>query len=304
MSVRGSVSFGPLIVFALLAFLALPSSATAVCTVGGTLANYDDEAAMLGDGGGTFIQNGQWAAQSFVSTGTNRLGGVSLFMKNNAPTGDAATVSVRADAAGVPGAVLGQATASTTNTSTFDWLAFDFEPQGLQLTDGATYWIVASNTVTMSGQGYAWQERYAAAAYVDGISRVSSDQGVSWGAPQGLDFGFRVLVCAPVDAPIPSNAFTLGVAELNKKKGTATIAVTLPGPGLLGISGEGVSQQFGQVEAGNAQLSVNASGKALKTLQRKRRVTLQTTITFSPSGGSLAEQDLPVKLKLAKRRKA
>ena len=38
----------------------------------------------------------------------------------------------------------------------------------------------------------------------------------------------------------PSNEFTLGKPKLNKRKGTARLAVTVPGPGELALSGNGV----------------------------------------------------------------
>jgi hypothetical protein len=304
---------------ALLASLALPSAASAACTPGATLAKYDDEAAMLGGAGGTFIQNSQWVAQAFVSAGSSELSSVSLFVENQAPTGDAVTASVQSDAAGVPGTILGQAAASTTNTTSFGWLVFDFEPLGLQLASGTTYWIVASNSVAVSGQGYAWQQTSSASAYADGISRASTNQGATWGGPLTDDFGFRVLACAPpTDVPTdppptdppptdppatPSNAFTLGATQRNKEKGTATLNITFPNPGELTVSGNGLAAaSAGQatiaqaVSAGPAGVLIKAKGTKKAKLNRTGKVKLDVAITYTPTNGTANTQTVRVKL--------
>lgn len=191
-----------LLIAAVLLGLTVPASAQAVCDPSVPIAKYDDESAMLSGGGGSFVQNSQWIAQSFVLPAPERLGDVALFMANLAPTGDVVTVQVRADSSGLPGAVLAQVSASTTNTS-FDWLSLAFSSAGLELAGGTTYWIVAINSVTNNGQGYAWQETNTAPAYPDGISRASSNQGGSWGAALNADFGFKVF-CAPApSSPAP-----------------------------------------------------------------------------------------------------
>jgi len=321
--VEGWGNRGLLCCVALLVSLALPSAASAACTLGATLAKYDDEAAMLAGGGGTFVQDSQWVAQAFVIAGSNELGGVSLFMKNQAPTGDTVTVSVRSDVAGVPGTILGQTTASTTNTTTYDWLVFDFEPLGLQLASGTTYWIVANNSITANGQGYAWQETSSAGAYTEGISRVSANQGASWGGALNADFGFRVLACAPqtgvpinppttnppaTDPPAtPSNVFTLGTTQRNRKKGTVTLNITLPNPGELTASGNGVTvASAGQatiaraVSAGPARVLIKAKGRKRAKLNRTGKVKVDVAITYTPTNGTANTQTVKVKLKLKK----
>jgi opacity protein-like surface antigen len=185
-----------LLIAVLLLSLAVPASAQAACDPSVPIAKYDDESAMLSGGGGTFVQDSQWIAQSFVLPAPERLGDIGLFMTNLAPSGDVVTVQVRSDSSGLPGPVLAQVSASTTNTSSFEWLLLAFSSAGLELAGGTTYWIVAINSITNNGQGYAWQETNTAPAYPDGISRASNNQGGSWGAALNADFGFRVF-CAP-----------------------------------------------------------------------------------------------------------
>ena len=46
-----------------------------------------------------------------------------------------------------------------------------------------------------------------------------------------------------VDKLRPSNSFTLAKPKLNKHKGTATLAATVPEPGKLALAGKGVKKQ-------------------------------------------------------------
>jgi hypothetical protein len=107
---------------------------------------------------------------------------------------------------------------------------------------------------------------------------------------------------------VPSNTATLDTTVLNKKKGTATLNLTLPNPGDLTASGTGVSASSAgravaskAVPAGAAQLLVKATGKQRKKLNANGKVTLNVTITFTPTNGDPGTQ--PVKVKLKKKTK-
>jgi hypothetical protein len=102
----------------------------------------------------------------------------------------------------------------------------------------------------------------------------------------------------------PSNSVTVGATALNKKKGTATLNLTLPNPGDLTASGSGVSAASAghaviskAVPAGAAQLLVKATGKKRKTLNASGKVKLSVSLTFTPTNGAPATQSVPVKLK-------
>ncbi|HSC21210.1 MAG TPA: hypothetical protein VLC07_05740, partial [Solirubrobacterales bacterium] len=85
----------------------------------------------------------------------------------------------------------------------------------------------------------------------------------------------------------PSNKITFGKLKLNKKKGTATLTVVVPGPGKLTLGGKGVKVASKAVAAaGKAALPIKAAAKALKNLSRKGSVALKAKITFVPAGGS------------------
>lgn len=112
---------------------------------------------------------------------------------------------------------------------------------------------------------------------------------------------------APISAPsltplsrgsaAVSNRFTVGKAKLNRKRGTATLTITVPGPGTLALDGKGVVKQPRKVGAGTIELAVRVKGKWRTSLNRKGSVKVRVTITFTPEGGSPASQQKTVKLK-------
>ena len=101
----------------------------------------------------------------------------------------------------------------------------------------------------------------------------------------------------------PSNTFTLGAITRNKKKGTATLTVSVPNPGELTGSGNGVSAAGAAVISktvnalGNAQLLIKAKGKKKKKLNETGKVKVKPTITYTPTGGDPSTQSMKVKLK-------
>jgi hypothetical protein len=104
---------------------------------------------------------------------------------------------------------------------------------------------------------------------------------------------------APQSAP--SNLFTIGVVKGDLSKGTATLAVNAPGPGALSLSGAGVRSVKVATPSNpaNVKLTVQATGKSSKTLDRLGRVTVKVTTTFIPTGGSARSRSTTVVLKKA-----
>jgi hypothetical protein len=96
--------------------------------------------------------------------------------------------------------------------------------------------------------------------------------------------------------------FTLGRARLNPKTGTARLAVTVPGPGELAISGTGAKAAGPLVArsvsaAGTLQLLVKASGPKQRTLNRTGRVSVKPTVTYTPIGGTPSTRSTNIRLK-------
>jgi hypothetical protein len=104
----------------------------------------------------------------------------------------------------------------------------------------------------------------------------------------------------------PTNSFTLGEVTRNKKKGTAKVAVTVPNPGTLALSGGGAQGQTASepiatkaVSApGTVSLLIKAKNKKKKAkLNSTGKVQVSPTITFTPTGGNAASQTKKVQLR-------
>jgi hypothetical protein len=105
----------------------------------------------------------------------------------------------------------------------------------------------------------------------------------------------------------PSHHFTIGSVKRNPRRGTATVQVTVPGPGSLALSGKGVRAQQASgraplaaktvAAAGSVKLPVKAKGRKRVRLDQTGRVKLRASITYTPTGGSPETQTRKLKLR-------
>ena len=114
-----------------------------------------------------------------------------------------------------------------------------------------------------------------------------------------LNPGHRINVSAVLN---PTNTFTLGAVARNKKKGTATVAVTVPNPGVLTASGTGVkpagaAERMTVTAPGEVKVRIRATGKKKRKLSRSGKTKLGVTLTYTPTGGDTTTQSVQVKLK-------
>jgi hypothetical protein len=108
---------------------------------------------------------------------------------------------------------------------------------------------------------------------------------------------FELLFNADV---VASNSIAVGEMQRNKKKGTATVNLTVPNPGTLTASANGarVSSTISKsVAAGPVQLRIKAKGKKRKALDSKGKVKVTVALTYTPTLGDTSTQALKVKLK-------
>jgi hypothetical protein len=106
--------------------------------------------------------------------------------------------------------------------------------------------------------------------------------------------------------PPPSNQLGFAKPKLDKHHGTATLTVTVPGPGTLALAGNSilvprvavgpVSPLITVQAAGQVKLRIRAKGKAKATLERTGKVTVKATVTFTPTGGTGAGYIEPIHL--------
>jgi hypothetical protein len=96
----------------------------------------------------------------------------------------------------------------------------------------------------------------------------------------------------------PSNAITLGKLARDKKAGTASLPVTVPGAGTLALAGKRVvARQLAATGAGTLPLKVKAKGAAKRKLNRTGKVTVTVSVTFTPTGGVAKTVTKKVKLR-------
>lgn len=102
----------------------------------------------------------------------------------------------------------------------------------------------------------------------------------------------------------PSNVVALGKPALNKKKGTAKLPVTVPGPGTLTIADVKKTKQrvkaktFTVTAAGTLNLPVKPTKSARKALKAMGKLKLKVAVTFTPTGGFAAAASRKLTLKL------
>ena len=107
-------------------------------------------------------------------------------------------------------------------------------------------------------------------------------------ASMGTDSTGIPLVTITSAAPPPNRLadFTFGRSTHNKRAGTAVLAVELPGPGTLRLSGSGLLARgpLAVPAAGEDRLGIRATGKQKRRLRRTGNVNLTATVTFTPAG--------------------
>lgn len=110
---------------------------------------------------------------------------------------------------------------------------------------------------------------------------------------------------APPQPATPSNAFTFGKLKLNKKKGTATLKVNLPGAGKL-TAVDAKKKGPKRVKKATATsaametvtLKLKPTGAGEKTLEGKGKLRFKLRLAFTPTGGSSGTQSFSGILKL------
>lgn len=111
----------------------------------------------------------------------------------------------------------------------------------------------------------------------------------------------------PIAAP-PSNAFTVGKLQLNKKNGTATLKVTLPGAGTLtAVDAKKKAPKrikkatLAATAAGTVTLKLKPTGAGRKTLMSTGKLQFKALLSFTPAGGTTGTGAFKGQLKLTPR---
>lgn len=95
----------------------------------------------------------------------------------------------------------------------------------------------------------------------------------------------------------PSNRFNFDGVSTNDSRGTAKLALDLPGPGGLKLSGKGIKRVKKHASrAGNVKLAIRAKGKAKRRLINRGKLKVHVKVGFKPEGGKPRSKSKTVKL--------
>jgi hypothetical protein len=102
--------------------------------------------------------------------------------------------------------------------------------------------------------------------------------------------------------PLGSNRFKFGKLKLNRKNGTATLAVKVPGPGKLRAKGKLIKQTTAKAaKAGTTKLRLKPTASGRKILEKEHELRAKVAVTFDPVGGSPRTKSKTVVFKFAPR---
>jgi PKD repeat protein len=93
------------------------------------------------------------------------------------------------------------------------------------------------------------------------------------------------------------NHFTIGKLKRNRKKGTATLTVTVPEPGTVVLAGKWIRKATVRTAKGGVlKVRIKAAGRGLRRLNKRGKLKARLRIAYSPDGGDTSTQQRRVTL--------
>ena len=127
---------------------------------------------------------------------------------------------------------------------------------------------------------------------------VPADASGTLGLTVNCGHASNTIAVATSVAHLPSNAFTLGKASV--KGSSATLTLSLPGPGRLEASGaliKGAASSIAKAGAQSIQVKLGKAGAKALAKARKRSLAVKVQIRFTPTGGAASSQSATVTFK-------
>ena len=137
----------------------------------------------------------------------------------------------------------------------------------------------------------------------DGPESPSTVPVTGTGAPAPAPSGRVAAPAAPPAPAKPSNRFSFGKVILNRGRGTASLSIRVPGPGLVVLGGKGILARRGPGAAvvlggaGVARLAIAAAGQRRAALYRTGAAKVVADVTYTPSGGDPLTKTRPIGLR-------
>jgi DNA-binding beta-propeller fold protein YncE len=90
----------------------------------------------------------------------------------------------------------------------------------------------------------------------------------------------------PSTTPCVSNLFDIGLLKRDRRRGTASLAVKVPGPGSVLVRGKQIKRARVDPEAaGVVGLPIRSRGKARRGLNRQGKARVRASVTYTPVNG-------------------
>jgi hypothetical protein len=119
----------------------------------------------------------------------------------------------------------------------------------------------------------------------------------------GVD-AVKVTSTAPGQSPSPggsngSKRFGILKTRTNRKSGTASLTVRVPGPGRLKATGRMIEPAaLRAASAGKVTLRLKPTSAGRALLRRRHRLRTRVTVRYAPAGGSPEKESVPVLVRL------
>ena len=187
------------------------------------------------------------------------------------------------------GGTIGRANLDGSGSPNQSFITGADDPCGVDVDGSHLYWSNGGTTNTIGR------------ANLDG-SGVNQSFITGSSDPGGVAVDSLTLPPSPPAGPSASNAFSFaGKPRLNKRKGTATLTIDIPGAGTLVLAGNGIAGQSATAAkvtsaASQVTLIVRSKGKKKRALNRKGKVKVVANVTYTPTGGSPNTQSQRIKL--------
>jgi hypothetical protein len=114
--------------------------------------------------------------------------------------------------------------------------------------------------------------------------------------PVESEGGASTGTAAPHSGAAVDTSFQLGRVRLNRRLGTATLPVTVPGPGAVSLGGAVPRRQLA-AGAETVELRIVPRSAQRRALRRRGSLRLRVTVTFVPTGGAAASRAVRLRLR-------
>ena len=164
------------------------------------------------------------------------------------------------------------------------------------------------DSTTVSGDNFTYSDFSTSATgrYSFRLSRKVSTNTLIEAYSSPIWFTYKAGPVTPCDTGCsPSNRFKFGKVKLNRKKGTATLQVKVPGKGKVALlkSKTVKGQTKAAKKKSTVSLTIKAKGKAAKALKKKGKAKVKAQVKFTPAGGKGLTKAKTVKLVKKKTKK-